>query len=113
MRPAQATGALAAAQGAWALLWYLVLHPTAPGWALALALPALLCARPAWRGGKLATGVAGFLAIGYLAHGLTELVANPAERVAAAIAAGLALALLGAATHALRALPRTRPAGPI
>lgn len=107
MNPGRATGAIAALLGGWATLWYLALHPTATVAAVALALPALLCALPAWRGAKLALGAAGFLAIGYLAHGLTELVANPAERVAAGISSGLALAWLAAATHALRARART------
>jgi hypothetical protein len=109
LSPARLTAALAAALGGWALLWYLVLHPTAWPAALALALPALLCVRPAWRGAKLAFGVAGFLAIGYVAHGLTEVVANPPERTAAVVSTGLAAALLAAATRALRAL---RPAAP-
>jgi len=112
LSPARLTALLAAAQGGWALLWYLAWHPTAPLAAVALALPALLCARPAWRGARLALGLCGFLAIGYLAHGLTELVANPPERIAAAIASGLALALLMTATHALRASSRPATGAP-
>lgn len=109
MSPARLTAATAAALGGWALLWYLVIHPTAWAAAAALALPALLCVRPAWRGTRLAFGVAGFLAIGYVAHGLTEVVANPAERPAATVSTLLAAALLAAATRALRA---TAPAAP-
>ena len=107
MSPARATATIAALQGGWALVWYLVLHPTAPLAAVALALPALLCVRPAWRGTGLALGCAGFSAIGYLAHGLMELIANPPERTAAAVSTGLAAALLANATVALR---RLRPA---
>jgi len=113
LNPDRATGALAALQGGWSLLWYLAIHPTAPLAAIVLALPALLCARPAWRGAKLALGCAGFCAIGYLAHGLMELVANPAERLAALIASGVAAALLVSATIALRARRVPRPAAPI
>lgn len=103
---------LAATLGGWALLWYLVLHPTGGLAALALALPALLCAPPAWRGVRLALGCGGLLAIGYLAHGLMELVANPPERIAALVSTLLALALLVSASHALRTTRPLRPAAP-
>jgi uncharacterized membrane protein len=109
-RASAATAALAAALGGWSLLWYLVLFPTAAWVALTLALPALLCAWFVWNGSALALGCAGFGAIGYLAHGLMELVANPPERIAAGVAVGLAAALLASATHALR---RFRPAARI
>lgn len=113
MNPARASAVLAAVLGSWSLFWYLVLHPT--GWiaALALALPALLCVLPAWRGVRLALGAAGFVAFGYLAHGAMELVANPLERGAALVSTVLALALLVSTSHALRALRPVRPAAPI
>lgn len=103
MNPDRGTALAAALVGGWSLLWYLVIHPTTALAAVALALPASLCVRPAWRGVKLALGASGLLAIGYLAHGLTELLANPPERLAASISCGLAMVWLANATLALRA----------
>lgn len=115
--PQRVAALLAAALGGWDALWYAGIHPTSalppPVGALLLAVPILLCVRHAWRGIPLALGGAGFLAIGYLAHGLMELVANPPERIAAGISSLLALAVLIAASHALRSISaRSRAAGP-
>lgn len=108
---------LCLALGTWGALWYAAIHPTRAlpplvGAAI-LAGPILLCVAGAWRGSPLALGGAGLLAIGYLAHGLMELVANPAERVAAGVSSLLALAVLVAASHALRTLGRAKRAAPI
>lgn len=112
MAPHRTTALLCFALGAWGALWYAAIHPTTTmpplvGAAL-LGAPILLCVARAWHGTPLALGCAGFLAIGYLAHGLMELVANPPERIAAAISALLALAVLIAASHALRSLAGRR-----
>ena len=106
MSPARLAAAAALLLGAWDSLWYGVLFPTTavapPLGALLLAGPILLCIPNVGRGAPLALGCAGFLSIGYLAHGLTELVANPAERTAAGVATGLAALLMLLTIHALR-----------
>ena len=100
----------AALLAGWSALWYGVLYPTttiAPllG-ATALAAPALACAIAAGRGSRLAFACSGFVALIYIAHGVMEFSANGAEQSAALVAIGLALALLVAASHALRGMPR-------
>jgi len=78
-----------------------------PGPAMVGALPALLAAALAWRGARAALAWTGFIALGYLAHGLMELVANPPRRGSAMLECLLALGLLVACADALRR--RARP----
>lgn len=69
-------------------------------------LPLLILAVPLWRGARTAYGWTGFVALGYMAHGLTEAVANPADRLLATAEAGIAIALLLSVSMALRARRR-------
>jgi len=66
------------------------------------ALPLLCLAPGAYQGKTLATAVLGFLSLFYLAHGFTELMANPEVRLIATLTSLLALGLFLSAGHTLR-----------
>lgn len=65
-------------------------------------LPLAACLGIAATGRRLGLALAGFLAFAYLAHGLTELTANPAARGFAGIELALSLVLLVTSVAALR-----------
>lgn len=71
--------------------------------ALILAgLPLLLTLLFVAHGTRTAIACCGFLAFAYLAHGITELTANPAARLYASAELALSLCLLAASSVTLR-----------
>jgi len=73
-----------------------------------LTLPLLLLIPGLVMGNRIAPGLTGFLSIAFLAHGVTEIIANPFVRVPAALEIFLSfLILLGVATD-LRIRRRVR-----
>ena len=76
-----------------------------------LTLPLLLLAPGLVMGNRIAPGLTGFLSIAFLAHGVTEIIANPVVRIPAALEIFLAfLILIGVATD-LRMRRRVRVEG--
>lgn len=65
-------------------------------------LPLLLVLIFVAHGTRTSIACCGFLAFAYLAHGITELTANPAMRMHAVAELALSLCLLGASSFALR-----------
>ncbi|MCP1726167.1 putative membrane protein [Natronospira proteinivora] len=80
-------------------------HPLAEQpllWAAIGALPLLLLIPGVLQDKTLPTAVMGFLALFYMAHGFTEVMANPEIRVLSTLIALLALGLFLSAGHTLR-----------
>lgn len=71
-----------------------------------VVLPMILLLPGIFLGNRNATGLAGFFALAYLAHGLVESVANPPLRVPAALAVAMSVAVLAGATYGLRLATR-------
>jgi len=71
-------------------------------WAAIGALPLLLLIPGVLQDKVLPTAVMGFLALFYMAHGFTEVMANPDLRVLSTITALLALGVFLSAGHTLR-----------
>ncbi len=88
------------------IVWFAWLSPAhIPGYwsgvVLAVAPLAILTV-PLWRASRTAYGWTGFVALGYMTHGLTEALANPSDRTLATAEAILAIALLLGVSAALR-----------
>ncbi|MDQ2069445.1 DUF2069 domain-containing protein [Natronospira bacteriovora] len=93
-------------------LWYGVVAPSDDlgiGLAIVGMAPLILLIPGMLQGKVLPTAVLGFLSLFYLAHGFTELVANPAVRVLASASTLLALLLFLSASHSLRIQSLHRP----
>jgi len=65
---------------------------------LVFALPPLLLALPAWRGGRRAAFWAGVLALFWFSHGVMVAWTRPGERLFAWLEIGLSLLVIGAAS---------------
>ncbi|MEA5444781.1 DUF2069 domain-containing protein [Gammaproteobacteria bacterium AB-CW1] len=90
-------------------LGYSLFHPSeelGPWLAIAGSLPPLLFAVGVLQGKVLPTALLGFFALFYMAHGFTELMANPEVRGLATALSLFSLALFLTAGHSLRVQSR-------
>lgn len=86
------------------LMWRIGMHPAASDiiWALLLCIPLALPTHGLWRGKRYTHAWATLCVIPYFIVGVTEAVADPAQRIWAAVCLGLALLLFAALIAYLR-----------
>lgn len=105
MTPHRITGLLLAGLAAVYAIW--TLHPLPNGglgWSLAglAVLPPVFLIPGVLARHRTAVALTGFAALGWAAHGLTEVVANPDRRLIAAIQLAFVLAIFIASSVSLR-----------